>query len=203
MTETTSSAIIMVTSVLIACIVISLFIFSYKRVGAMNEASETRQEEMDIKNTDDELYKYAGSTIDGYKLQSLLKSLASNSDVKVVIKNVYMENNISCQFTITCDFSKAGKIKDAAGKAFRTDYKDTRFGDTASTTRNIREYFDFYTLEDNEENRIEGRAESEPVSKMILNPERPDWYINPFGKFYCDAETVGESVKTLTFTRKE
>ena len=203
MTETTTSAIVMVTSVLIACIMIGIFIVSYKGIGSVNEVSETRQEEMDVKNDDNNLEQYVGSTIDGYKLQSLLKSLAANSDVTVEINNMYIGKTggsiYEYSFTETFNFSVAGKKEaQSSGKAFVTTY-DT----TGKPVTLVKGYTDFYTLEDDEKNSVSGYAEEEPVSKMILNPERPDWYIDPFGKFYCSAESSGGAVKKLIFTRKE
>lgn len=150
MSESTSNFIVIVISTIIACFLITSFLYVFNARYKVNNAKETAQAQMDISNQNKDLIQYAGSTISGEKLVALLKE-CDGTDATIKLRH---KDATDAYMIFT--FSKVG----------------TQSFQNGSETKTV-----FYES---------GNKNS--VSALI---EKADsrWYISPFIKFYCNADT--------------
>lgn len=127
MSEAASSALMAVASIVISGLLISMFMLSYGGRSEVMAATNKRIDTMDIRNHDDDYLQYSGSTIDGSKLRSIIKS----SDNKDVIIEVYTIKSNGSACNMSFDY-RTNTFKSNSGGTRNDFYKQDGAGKTIS-----------------------------------------------------------------------
>ncbi len=127
MSEVASSSLMAIASVIISGILISVFLMSYNGRAEIMTSTDKRIGTMDIRNHDDDYLQYSGSTIEGSKLRTIIKS----SDNKDVVIEVYTITNSGSARNMSFNY-RTNTFKSNSGDTRNDFYKQDGAGKTIS-----------------------------------------------------------------------
>lgn len=182
MNDVPSSAIIMIASTVIAAILMTALLYTYRGQRDIENVKNEKIQEMNQVNLETDYATYIGSTIRGDKLRGYIKECEGGDII------IYVQNGVATakydfrtdNFTIT-----ALKNPGSADDKTKASQKESRSGD-------------FYTYQES----ANQNGLKENVYSLMTNRNQVCWFIAPFDNYYCTGEMKYGAVNYLVFARQ-
>ena len=181
MNDVPSSAIIMIASTVIAAILMTVLLYTYRGQRDIENVKNEKIQEMNQVNLETDYATYIGSTIRGDKLRGYIKACEGGDII------IYVQNGVAtAKYDFRTDNFSITALKDSGSADSKTkaSQKESRSGD-------------FYTYKESANTGLK-----ENVYSLMTNRNQVCWFIAPFDSYYCTGEMKYGAVNYLVFARQ-
>lgn len=203
MENTTSSALIIAISTLIAALLMTVFLFMYHNERKVIAVTDEKAQSVDIIVRPGDVESYVGTTIRGDKLVGLIRSMDGHA-IKIYVKESVNGKKSGFVFDFTKDHFYEITHKDADGKLVIDEsindivlHNDLKADDKQSFSDGNT---DTAFIQGTENESPKRYSFSEALSVKGISVDNP-YYISPFSEYTCSADVKNNVITGLTFSR--